>query len=436
MPAQKPLLKPSQKITKTRKHVSLSAYFPQGTIYFYGYPAGKDSGFLNRVAPHVEELVAARAHSCAGPDVSVVSFAATQAPSIEPDLLDRLAIPQLNPDQTILLPQEIDANTEGAGRNKLVKAALLELASPRSLVMAQPYTDSHMTGIYQIPPSLTNWFNDKNNMPHYIPSNLLAGRLATYTKGSELLQNYEQLALPYVIKVSLSSSGDGVHICRTKQDVLAAVDKLKDFSGTIFVESYIKAVKNYGVHFGIPKATGEPIDLLGINEQITSHDGEFLGGVVVTDTANLRLQHAIQRLRREILPAIRDKGWYGIGNFDVLTDEAGRLYFIDGNFRMTGMSAYHMLIANGTLQAPIVSFGGEFTGSRQEFEANLAPLAAKDSSHKIMHLIALSKNGRKWRFNGALHFSNTEQLHERVMSVLAHGVKSQALSQAMSLHSL
>ena len=58
------------------KHVTLSTYFPAGTRFFYGYPAGEDSGFLNRVGPEIEELVAARPICCAGRDVFIVNFAA------------------------------------------------------------------------------------------------------------------------------------------------------------------------------------------------------------------------------------------------------------------------------------------------------------------------------------------------------------------------
>ena len=44
----------------------LSDYFPTGTCYFYGYPAGEDESFFNKVPVEIEELVAARANCCAG----------------------------------------------------------------------------------------------------------------------------------------------------------------------------------------------------------------------------------------------------------------------------------------------------------------------------------------------------------------------------------
>src|SRR5437868_6415996 len=83
-------------------NLSLSTYFPKGTQYFYAYPAGEDSGFLNRVPPQVEELVAARAAICAGSHVSVVSFAATNTPALDQSLLDDLNIPRLKRQQSIV----------------------------------------------------------------------------------------------------------------------------------------------------------------------------------------------------------------------------------------------------------------------------------------------------------------------------------------------
>jgi hypothetical protein len=165
-----------------KKKLSLSSYFPAGTYYFYGYPAGEASGFLNNVPPAVEELVAARAFSCAGPRVSVVSFAATASPALDEELLHELSIPQLRSRQITLLPQEIDDRLKGAARNESVKAALKDLVPDGSLVMAQP--DADMAGLYQIPPALTSLLNDKQHMGDYIATDLLPTRYATYKNGA------------------------------------------------------------------------------------------------------------------------------------------------------------------------------------------------------------------------------------------------------------
>lgn len=411
------------------KKVSLSTYFPAGTQYFYAYPAGEDSGFLNQVHPWIEELVAARASICAGPNISVVGFAATHTPKLDKDLLMRLGIPQLGPEQLTLLPPEIDITVQGKERNKSIKAALHNAITPGSLIMAQPYTDEDMTHLYQLPPSLKAWLNDKNHMGQYIRESLLPKRLGAYKNGAAFYEFYKQFAAPVVVKATASSSGDGVYLCRTKKDIATAARKLANISGSILVEQYIDVVKNYGIHFGIPYEKNRPIDLLGVNEQITTSEGEFLGGIITSRAFPSELASIKDYLLREVLPQIRQMGWYGIGGFDVLVDKSGRLHFIDCNFRMTGMSAYHFLVANRVIRTPLVSFGGRFMGSQTDFEKALLPLAGTDSPRKMLQLIALSRHGDIWNFNGALSFQNSTELQERSKLLLNAGIESQTLGQ-------
>lgn len=412
-----------------RKRVSLSSYFPNGTQYFYAYPAGQASGFLNKVTPDIEELVAARTNSCAGHAVTAVKFAATHHSKIGQDLIDNLAIPQLPDRQLCILPDFIDANLEGEDRNIAIRQALLDQITPGKLIMAQPYTDDELRHLYQIDPSLTTWVNDKNNMEHFISENLLPKRLGTYKSGNEFIADYPNLPLPCVVKVSSSSSGDGVHICHNKHDIARAAKSVHGVQGTILVEQFIKAKKNFGIHFGIPCDRKKPIDLIGVNEQLTTRDGEFIGGIISESVLPKELQPIESYLLNEILPKIRAKGWYGIGCFDVLCDDKDQLFIIDGNFRITGMSAYHLLISSGKVQTPLMSFGGTFHGTKAELEAKLFPLAAKNADHKILQLIALTKYDNTWNINGALFFDDLAQLKERAQLLLDLGVHSQALTQ-------
>lgn len=416
----------------TKKRVSLSTYFPNGTKYFYGYPAGQASGFLNKVGPIVEELVAARSVSCAGHAVSVIKFAATSGELVGQDLLDKLGVPQLPNHQVTLLPREIDANLKGDERNEAIKKALLESVAPGSLVMAQPYTDEKMKNLYKISPELCTWVNDKNNMEKYISDYLLPKRFGLFSSGDEFIANHHKMPLPCVVKVSSSSAGDGVHICQTKQDMQKAVKELNHITGTILVEQFIKAKKNFGLHFGIPFDKRKPIDLIGVNEQLTTSEGEFIGGIIKESGLPPELLPIEQYLLTEILPAVREKGWYGIGCFDVLCDERNRLYIIDSNFRITGMSAYHLLISNGTIKSPLMSFSAEFTGSREEFEQSLIPYAGVGEPLKMVQLIALTNYGKHWNFNGSLFFSSEEELKQRAQTLIDLGVKSQALSQLVN----
>lgn len=411
----------------SRKKVSLSTYFPEGTQYFYGYPAGEDSGFLNQVPPAVEELVASRAVSCAGDHVSVVEFAATTSPVICQSLLQAFEIPRISQSKRIVLPQEIDTSLTGNARNNKIKDTLLNTAGCNKLVMAQPYTSQDMRQIYQISPKLTTWLNDKQNMGRLIADELMPAKYGSFIDGADFASTHKNIKLPCVVKASSSSAGDGVYICQTPADMANAVKCLSDISGTIIVEQYIETANNYGVHFGIPHDKNKPVDFLGINEQLTTDEGEFIGGIIRSDQFPDELKSVKQYLMNYVLPKVRDLGWYGVGCFDVLTDKAEKAYFIDCNFRMTGMSAYHFLVANHKINTPLIGFSGDFIGTREQLERNLLPLAS--GKDKIVQLITLSNHENVWSFNGALFFKHDSQLKSRVSELLKVGVKSAALSQ-------
>lgn len=410
------------------KKPSLSTYFPEGTTFYYGYPAGEDSGFLNNVPPASEEIVAARARACAGPNVSVICFASSASPCIKPSLFTDLSIPQISQDHTILLPESIDTNLTGHARNEAVKKALSGLAKPGSLIMAQPYTDPEIESLFQIPPSITTWLNDKSNMKNYISEDLLPKRYAIYPNGAAFANKYEEVVLPAVIKASSSSSGDGVYICRTKEDVENAVKNLGNITRVVLVEQFIDIKTNYAIHFGIPHDKKGSIDIIGINEQLTTPEGEFIGGFIRSAEIPKVLHKAVKHLQESVLPKVREMGWYGIGGIDILCDSSDNTYFIDPNFRITGMSAFHFMIANNSIKRPLVGVAGEFEGSEEEFEKALYPYTSKQSSEKFLQLIAISKDGNKWRFNGAISFKDEQQLKEHAGKLISLGVKSQALS--------
>lgn len=410
------------------KEVSLSSYFPHGTQFYYGYPAGEDSGFLNKVTPSVEELVAARANSCAGEYVSVINFAATTSPAVPQDILDDFAVPQLPKKQSIILPKQIDLSLEGLHRNDEVKKALKKLITPGALVMAQPYTDPDLADLYQIPAATTAWLNDKSNMEKYIDTELLPKSYGIFTNGAEFLGVCNTIQAPAVVKASLSSSGDGVCLCQTAEEIEEAANKFAHLEGTILVEQYIKTVTNYGVHFGIPHDKNDPIDIIGVNEQLTTEKGEFIGGLIYPGAIPKELNNAIDHLKKSILPKVREMGWYGIGGFDVLLDDTKKAYFIDCNFRMTGMSSYHFLIANKVLKKPVAAFSGEFKGTAGEFKEKLGMYGGSQSANKFLHIVAISRHEDIWRFNGTVSFLNDNELKERAGLILASGVRSQALT--------
>jgi hypothetical protein len=414
------------------RNVSLSTYFPRNTQYFYGYPAGEDSGFLNQVPPYVEELVAMRAVSCAGSHVSIIGFAATNAPCIDQTLLDMFDVPQINSSQLSLLPERINTTLEGEARNSAIKGALQELTISNSLIMAQPYLSPELSEMYQIPPDITTWLNDKQNLEQLFADALIPKRLGNYPNGIVLAQDASRLDLPCVVKASSSSAGDGVYICKTASDLDSAVAALKAVKVTILVEQYVEVKTNYGIHFGIPYDKDQPIDFIGINEQLTTETGEFIGGLIWSTDFPDELMAIKHYLEYVALPKVRERGWYGVGCFDILADHNGQLYFVDCNFRMTGMSAYHFLVANGNITTPLLGFSGNFYGSRETLESVLLPHAGRHGSSKIMQIIAISQHDNRWSFNAALMFDKPSLMRQRANKLLSLGIESEALQQICS----
>jgi hypothetical protein len=424
--------KSGSRVSVTASGHSLSDYFPNGTEYFYGYPAGAASGFMNKVVPEVEELVAARAVSCAGPNVTAISFAATSTAALGPGLIQTLGLPTLPQKQMVILPANIDSKLTGDARDIAIKKALLSRTSRRHFVMAQPFTDAYLAGQFQIAPALTSWLNDKRNMPEYIMSHHIPRRMATYDSGDEFASSHASFELPYVIKVSASSAGDGVYICRSAADAEDARQQLKHVEASIFIEQYIVAAKNYGVHFGVPHSANKPIDIIGINEQLTGPDGEFLGGIIESTAIPSELSATVQYIESHLLPHIRRMGWYGVGDLDVLIDDRGGAYIIDCNFRMTGMTAYHFLVRSQQAPVPLIGFSGSFEGSRTEFENAVLPLLGHHSDTKKLQLIAVNHHNGNWNFNAALLLDKQTDRNQQINQILQSGLKSSGLQHMIN----
>jgi hypothetical protein len=205
-------------MSKAEPKYSLSRYFPEGTEYFYGYPADEDSHFFNGVPPEIEEMVSGRPMVCAGPNVKVVCLSAC-LDSVPFSILSKdLDVIRVDKKQIVALPDAIDTRVRGAKRNKLIKNALFEMTKERQLVMAQPYLDLRAKAHFQIPPHRSIWLNDKRNMSSYIPKAYLPEIYEEFMDGA-CFQQVDQLPLPCVVKVTSSSSGDGVRICHTQEDV-------------------------------------------------------------------------------------------------------------------------------------------------------------------------------------------------------------------------
>jgi len=408
-------------------YFSLSRYFPKGTEYFYGYPAEEDSHFFNGVAPEIEEVVAARPLISAGPDVKTICFKASTE-KFTWKMLTELGSLKTDPKNIILLPEAIENSVRGPERNRLLKQALVDLTTPGKLVMAQPFLDVRLKGNYAIPSHRIIWLNDKKNMASYIPWPYLAETYDEFLDGQCFYDSAEQIPLPCVIKVSSSSSGDGVRICHTEADIEKAKEDFARLEGVILITEMVDVERNFGVQFGIPADPDQAIEIICWHEQLTDKNGSFVGGIIEPDQDQEIFKPLNKVLLEKILPEVRRKGWFGIGGFDVLMNKDERYYFVDPNFRMTGMSVYDLLAKNGEIRAPLLSFMGTFEGSQEDFEKVMKEIAMVGSANQKLHLTTLTEHDGLFRFNAALLFKDRTDIAAIAKEVLSKGIHSSVLA--------
>ncbi|MEK7528892.1 MAG: ATP-grasp domain-containing protein [Patescibacteria group bacterium] len=407
----------------------LSQYYPRNTVFFYGFPAGEDSQFFNGVPPWIEELVAARPLVCAGGGMKVVTFHSTSGERTLRLLEQVCGVDLLKPQNILVLPKEIDKNLRGNVRNEMVKKSLEEMTGDKNLIMAQPFLTPSLSSHFQIAPELTNWLNDKATMSKYIPTEFLPRRHLSFKNGIEFAAFTGVLPLPCVVKLSSSSSGDGVRICRTQEDVAQAQKTFGDLHGTVFIEEYIEAKHNFGIQFGISHDTTRKIEIIGFNEQVIDKCGGFLGGIVRA-TSNIPAMKAIHAaLLDKILPAVRALGWYGIGGIDVLVTQDDKIYFIDPNFRQTAIFALVCKSRNQKMTKSIISLTGSFTGTEEEFAKNVLVTAKEKTPDQLMTMVSLSQDGDRYSFNAGLLFDSEESMKENAKALLKTGVTAAILNK-------
>lgn len=404
--------------------LSLSTFLPPDTTYFYGYPAGDTGSFYNGVPPWVEELVSARPFVCAGDDVQIAAFAEPSRDRIL-RFLEEIGVSLLPRDRIIAIPPCIDASIEGPDRNAAIITALSRQMRERSLVMAQPFDDEHLRDRCAIDPDVTRWLNDKANMREYIPGAYLPETYASYASGTAFaadVQNYT----PCVVKVASSSSGDGVAVCRLTEDLAMARRKFKDVRGSIIVQEYIESQENLCVQFGIPAGPEKPVEVIGATRQLTSPMGEFLGGVISQQNGIPPTMRDL--LVNRILPAVRARGWYGIGAIDALIIDDERYKFIDPNFRMNATTAPLVQVVNGEVKRNMIAFNGTYPGQPED----LHDIVRMGDDYQLLNIIALTYGRGLVRMSAALLFDQKETIHETAIALQQRGIRSDVLQRFSS----
>jgi len=418
-----------RKKPKPNLRFSLSDFLPPGTVYFYSFPVGEDSRFYNCTIPWKEELIGARPLMCAGDKINVITFSSTIEKETWKMFTEKINAATIDHNQIIPLPDEITAGVNDSKRNRLVKAALKMFNHQGRLIMTQPYLNKHLFDMYQISPKLSNKLNDKINQPLYIPKKYLPVRYKRFSNGKKLFAYKGLIPLPCVVKVSSSTSGDGVRICKDIGSLKAAQKDFKRIRGSVLVEEFITAAHNLGIQFGIPYDSEKPIEIIGFNEQLTSEQGDYLGGIVNPKKKIKSLKKIYKLLENTVLPEVRRWGWHGVGGVDVLVHNDGKFYFIDPNFRMTAAFVYIYLARNKLAETPLVSFTGLYKGSKYLFEKNIVPIAKENLKNQRIKIIALTRYRGAYRFNAGMFFKEAADLKKNAKKLLKIGIQSDVLEQ-------
>lgn len=407
--------------------LTLSDYFPKNTEYFYAYPSGDTLHFYNNTDPIGEELISARLLVCAGDDMKVVVYNSILKDETLELLRKNSDVSFIPNEQIIGLPASVSEGEPGTDRNELITEALVKQISPKSFSMAQPILDDRLIKEYQIDPKLSIWLNDKKNLDQYVPASLLPERYAHFVNGLDFFNSKNEIPIPCVVKVSASTSAEGVRLCQSVQDLKQAKIDFKERTGTLFVEKFISYTHNIGFQFGIPsnKSNFFPPHIIGYNHQVTAANGEFLGGFIFQNEWDEKIDKIRKTIEADILPKIQAMGWFGVGGFDVLIDAAGKYYIIDSNFRTTGMTAYIFLTRNNLISKSMVSFTATFKGSEKAFLKKV--LSLNTGKKKILTIISLRKEEDGYKFNAALLFDDKKELPELATFLTERGIESRVL---------
>ncbi|OJZ86965.1 hypothetical protein ASPFODRAFT_60895 [Aspergillus luchuensis CBS 106.47] len=176
-----------------------------------------------------------------------------------------------------------------------------------------------------------------------------------------MLQSVQQQRLPFVVKVSIATSGYGTYVIRSESDRDAAVCELRgilqDVLGKInekherlypasFVIQELVPGEAHGVTFFVTKK-GRAV-YLATSRQRFDEEGVWNGGCV-----SYLLQPVFENQYRSTIDALaqalHSKGYYGPAGADVMTDANEERLIVDVNPRVTG--SYHLgLLKNHFMQ--------------------------------------------------------------------------------------
>lgn len=421
----------SGKSTTPTRPSSLSEVLPAGLTYFYGFPSGQHSRFLNRCPGALEELVAMRAAVCAGPETHVIVYPSTCTPAVRSFQEHVLGGPLPREDQLHRLPSTLEAHVEGLQRNEALISALPALVAPGRLLMAQPLLDEALLASYALNPEVIESLNDKASIPEWVPERWRIPELKRAPNGPALAEWPRQaFPLPCVVKASRASAGDGVAVCRTLADVQEIQHRLATYPEPILLQAFIDKVDELDIKFAVYPNAARPPALVGASHECTRAGGGYLGGII-PEQAPAQEAEIFRVLSQHILPRFMQLGWYGVGGVDVLIDAEGHFYFSDFNCRMTGCMAQTLQKNAGVLSGvSVLVFNGTFEGDGsgraglEVFRQRFSRLARRGDSQQLLNVVALAEAGASVRIHGGVLFDQPETLEENLHTLTRLGIVS------------
>lgn len=404
----------------------LSQVFPENSTYFYGYPLGwsLQSRFLNSAPATSEELVAAHTLVCAGANIDIVVFAKTVEDEVLQLLRDELGT-QIT-QRRIIIPPEIHVELERNMRNEQIQLALINSVRNRALIMAQPYIHPDIEDKYLIDPKISTWANDKDNMRYFVPEEFMIPELGRAQSGMEF-RNMDShfFSYPCVIKLTASSGGDGVRICKSESEFRAAQEAFSLYDCPIIVIKFIDIMTEVGAKFAIYPDPTPRFARIGATKDFSNREGNWVGSLVSENVEGEIAEKIYDVLEKSILPVLHAKGWYGVGEAGALVDKNGRIYFSDFNCRVTGDMAQTFQSNQGIFRGrSLMVFNGLYPGTLRDFGNAVKSSAQRDSKAQILNVVAAAAYGDGVKIHGGVLFDQEESLPENIKHLEKLGIQS------------
>ncbi|HIH18091.1 MAG TPA: ATP-grasp domain-containing protein [Nanoarchaeota archaeon] len=202
-----------------------------------------------------------------------------------------------------------------------------------SLHLLHPYNTIN-EDVCAINPRLLSYLNNKANLREIVE---ISPKRKLITVDELLRKDNEIMKKPFVVKKTTGSSGDGVRILNSA-DELPSLDGFLNNETDIILEEFVDSAKNYGIQYFIGK--DKRARFVGFNFQKTTESGEFEGSVCCLSE---KPDEGLVEVGFKACKNIAALGYWGFVGLDVLQNKAGDYYVIDPNIRATAATPVYLL---------------------------------------------------------------------------------------------